>query len=45
MQGFDLFDRVVYFRLYQRIIETIAASAPPVPPIDAPSGAAPASAA
>jgi hypothetical protein len=31
VQGFDQFDRIVYFRLYQRIVSIIAANSAPAP--------------
>jgi hypothetical protein len=37
-QGFDLFDRIVYFRVYQRIMHAIGAGLPGAPEIDASDG-------
>jgi hypothetical protein len=39
LQGFDLFDRIVYFRLYQQIMHAIGAGLPAAPEIDAGVGA------
>jgi hypothetical protein len=39
-EGFDLFDRMVYFRLYQQIIHAVGAGVPAAPEIDGGGGTA-----